>query len=539
MIIKNILENNITITEYVNFEFTNKDKYLNKFDEFKERGRIKKSCNFYDDKWIIKVGGEELSIVFPTRLQFQTIVKAVNISFEELNLGYRYYILEVSDEYSYIDQLNCSLKNFLLDNKDDIKKSPHNSRKILEFLNFMDIEEYFFEKINIILSADQVIYGTRMLPSFSSIFKFINLVNQFEYEASTEELKIFYPILLWWKITSIIPQRPSEFLNINYDCLELENGNYFIKVKRSKPKDKAYVKNRSNVDEYYKEQRVCVSKSIYNFIDNYRNFIMQYISSEEINNKLIPNKLNLDNKKKIDVRTVNEKIFTKTDFRCLLNRFFEEIVSEKYKFKVVSRLDEQANIDSENIIEELVPYDSRHIAILNLIIMGNDYKTVMSLAGHASVNTTQGYYNHVEEYINAYSIAYVKKLKNNIIDEDNFIIVDNSYYGKSRLDKILGTNYKFKVNGGICTYNLEQDKEPCLLVEGKHYKCKYFVARDKIFIDKEELIIKNKIKSEIKILQDLVEKRKQIAQFDKKYNISIEKIRLEIKNLITLSKERL
>lgn len=534
MKIEKKLDNNVIMTENINFDFMKETEYLNRFEEFKERKRIREVCSFYDEKWIIGVGGEERTIKFPTELEIIKMMKEINISKNNFELGYRYYILEASEKYSFIDQANIILKNFFLKEKVNEKGACKQFNLITSFLNFMGIANNFTEKLDELLSSDEAIYESRTLPSFLSIFNFIEIIKRFEREATSEELKVYYPILLWWEITSIIPQRPSEFLNIEFDCIRANNNRYFIYVKRSVPKDKERVTNRSNVKEYYKDQKIAISKDIYDFVNKYKCFISNYVDSEKLQSKLVLDELSLNNRKKKDKRSTNEKIFTRYDFRYLLNRFFEEIIGNKYQMKVINRW-EKNNIDN-NEIEKLVPYDSRHIAILNLIMLGNDYKTVMLLAGHSSIKTTEGYYNHVEEYTNAYFVSYVKKLKNDLLDEDHFMLVDNLGYGKNRLERILGIDESFEVEGGICTYNLKRDKNPCLLVEGNHYKCKYFQSTNKKMRETESLIIKNRMKSEVRILKELVEGRKKNAQFDKKYRMTIENVRCELKNLVAINR---
>jgi len=83
---------------------------------------------------------------------------------------------------------------------------------------------YFLEDINlankghlIVLdrlqsSKNQIKCKMRVLPESKDIFAFDYYLKKFYTKENNENLLNFYkPVLLWWKITNVIPMRPSEF----------------------------------------------------------------------------------------------------------------------------------------------------------------------------------------------------------------------------------------------------------------------------------------------------------------------------------------
>jgi hypothetical protein len=115
--------------------------------------------------------------------------------------------------------------------------------------------------------------GVRMLPPPYWIFEFDRIVNDFfnklhDYEQSEEisRLKcLYFPIKLWWNLTTIIPIRPSEFCLIERNCLsftETKEGKlYYIKLPRKKLKKI----NKNNIQIM---DQIMISPEIYYEINN-------------------------------------------------------------------------------------------------------------------------------------------------------------------------------------------------------------------------------------------------------------------------------
>lgn len=77
---------------------------------------------------------------------------------------------------------------------------------------------------------------SRKIPYSKDVIAFKYYLDRFFNEKHPVVLKNFYmSILLWWKITSVIPMRPSEFaFKLKRDCIFTTDENYYLKIDRVK-----------------------------------------------------------------------------------------------------------------------------------------------------------------------------------------------------------------------------------------------------------------------------------------------------------------
>ena len=89
--------------------------------------------------------------------------------------------------------------------------------------------------------------------------------------------------------------------------------------------------------------------------------------------------------------------------------FYQNVVEKEYGLKAIPKYIKKDK--SINYIEKTLPYDLRHIAIINLVLMGTDVLEVMYLCGHKKVNTAYGYFNHVKEFSRSYALGHFKSIE--------------------------------------------------------------------------------------------------------------------------------
>lgn len=467
MIVSKKIENlDIIIKEQIIFSLSDKEEYIKDFKELQGKGVIDKNSQFESKTWTITLS--KVSKVLHFKIDeffFKKITKGRNIrlSFDEFNIAYRRYIIELiySDVargsiYSFMSYANNFLEktSFLDVNKiDEVRLKEINSTTLRIYEQLMTVLEFMDYEIPI---EYQELYNetklkevkTRRLPRFTSIFKFIDVVEKFKENATEKELIRYYPVVLWHSISFIIPLRPSELLVTRYDCVFKKDDRFFLKIRRTikKGAPNKYRVESFGIENYYKEEEVEINEKIYNEIS----------------------------------------------------------------------------------VEYLVPYDSRHIAIINLILMGNEHYTVMKLSGHNKLKTTKGYYDHIEEYANAYSINYAKYLSGKSSDKMTELDVLSTPEGKNRSlsnwrRATKGKRKLTKIDGGYCSYHL-QDFNPCCAVDGKHGICNYFIENEIETIDKEINDVSDKLHSDIKALKDLVGNAENITRFSEKYSVLTESI---------------
>src|SRR5699024_1589232 len=117
--------------------------------------------------------------------------------------------------------------------------------------------------------------------SSQDILKFSLVIEDyFQPGMAEQEYFKFYPVYLWWKLTTIIPLRISEFCSIDRSGLNHREGDYFIKLPRKKQNNRRVQVH----DEIY------IPNSLANNIVEYVNRTNQFGDSKTlISYKSIPN----------------------------------------------------------------------------------------------------------------------------------------------------------------------------------------------------------------------------------------------------------
>lgn len=281
-------------------------------------------------------------------------------------------------------------------------------RFISSFLSFskfytnLPINPYYIQ----ILEDERVKIKTsksnRDLPSPKDILSFKDCIEYFfitHQDKITEKLKSskltkFFPVILWWDITSIIPMRPSEFCLIKRDCLSLtDNTLTFPRLKQRRNK-----KNRKELTY----DTLPIPKELQNKIRQYLQLTSEYESSEYLISFQTFKELTLKNiKSSINYES---KIFTRDYLQKLIECFYIEVIKGEY------------NLEINN---QLKPGDLRHIAIISLMMQGYDRVEIERLAGHFDLNTQYSYGNHMKFWID----TDIQRLTNQFIlqNTENFV----------------------------------------------------------------------------------------------------------------------
>ena len=547
LIIRELNDIDIVIEEKVEFDILRKNEYIEKFKDSVSKGNIRAGTGFYDDKWIFNIGGIEKSIIFPKELEMKKLSDLFNREKKEFEVAYRSFIIFNFRFFSTIKVFNSKMKEIVA----DIKKVENDSVSkaiLLKFISYVTISEEKYEMfLDIFDEIKEREFGERMLPDFEDIFLFSDIVMDIVENHDLLNYKDYLLTIMWWKICSILPLRPSEFLRIKFDCIYKEKNEFYLKVRRSKGKSGRRIKNISLVDEYYYEDIINIDENLFDFIKKYQGILrVNFDYKEDIELFpfiLIKNAIyrkNNKNKRKNNLNTI-----TSTDLEINLNRFYKDIIYEKYGVKPISKYVKKES--DLNYIQQLTTYDARHIAIINLILLGVDVLEVMYLAGHSNVNTAYGYFNHVKTFSKGYALGYAKSIKSKkLINE--YIGVNirlNKNKGKEDFKRVLDTinEIKFepkKVDGGYCYYrNIENDKSFCFFYERNHKRCRYFIEETKEVLEDEIKKVEKEIDSCVKVLIDLVKDRDNISKFNELYQVTSYKLSQGIYDLSNLNKKLL
>lgn len=210
-------------------------------------------------------------------------------------------------------------------------------------------------------------------------------------DAETLKKKIlFYPILIWWNLTTIIPMRSTEFCLIKRDCLLEENNKYFITITRIKKP--LYQENKDN---YY--TKIEINDSMYHLLNNYIKVTDEYGESETLIS--YRSLIYVDNtaRRLLQKRDLNS--FNTNNLEKLLKRFYQEVIGEYYQ-------------NSLSLDQRLTPNDTRHIAFLSLMMQGISPVEIARLGGHKTIEAQYHYSFHKEYWIDNEVFKLIKNYKN-------------------------------------------------------------------------------------------------------------------------------
>lgn len=534
----------IVVEERIEFNRLNEKEYLNLFNKKINDGIIKNGTGFYDEKWQIIIAGEDINIFFPNDIEFKKLSKLFGKSVYEFKLAYRSFLLFILNHPRSLNPFNYTMKKIIRD-LENTKINYQIIGKIKYFIEYVKVSEEefkFFEKLLDNNDSEREI-GERVLPEFEDVFKMSDIINDIVENKNLLDYKDYLLAIMFWKICSILPLRPSEFVRTKFNCIYEKDNKFYLNVRRSKGKLGDRIRNVSKIEEYYFEDTVSIDESLFNLIIEYQSILINEFNYTE-NEELFPFVL-IRNVGYRGRREKNTNRIVSADLSRILDKFYKDIVEKEYGFKTISKyIKKEKDIE---YIEKTLPYDLRHIAIINLVLMGSDVLEVMYLSGHRKVNTAYSYYNHIKEFSRGYAIGYANAIKsreklkssieevyneqeiidkNNRKEEANYIL--NIINGKKVEPK--------KVDGGYCHYSsVDTDKSFCFLYERKHSLCKYFVKDDKEILKHEIEKVEKQLDTDVKILKDLINDMNGISKFNELYQTTSYRISQSTKDLAVLN----
>lgn len=331
-----------------------------------------------------------------------------------------YADLEIGDDYLPV---LVELKNKIPQHQSNIRELPP-SQYVLSF-------SYYLEK-----------HFETLLESFV------------DKENFDKELLMVYPLAIWWRLTTIIPMRASEFCLIERDCLSVDKDKYYLHLPRTKQNSK-----RVQIMD-----KVAIDEEMYKMIGHYIDLTNQYGKTDTLISYLSIMSV------KDSVRGYiqkNTKQFNRRNLETLIPRFYRTI-EQVYDFKVEQEY-------------HLRPNDTRHIAFMSLMMQGYSPVEVARLGGHKTIQTQLHYSNHKEYWVDCEVFKLMKKVKNTSLSTKSVGITPDEV--KMKVYESEGT-YKQKMKIGFC----KDQEQKC---ESKRcYFCSYWGISPEEYLEKKETIQK-------------------------------------------------
>lgn len=402
----NANDNFISITNKENNNYEDDIRvYKRDFQLLKDEGIIKND-KFDDKVWLLKNGN------YNSCCKFDQIK---NIKFVEYLRGFCINELkQYHSTHQITKNLNYIAKMVYLTNEFDskylnlieVKFSSHEIKsetsiacaKFLEFLNKDEYNSYLdlFRKYNKRKS------NIRKLPNYQSIIEFDYLLDCYFLD-NRNKIEKYFPILLWWRITSVIPMRPIEFLTLEKKCCYEESGDYYLIINRR-------IKKETGNENRTIKQTLKVNKDIYMLISRYNDIVElnckfrdgDYLLSYELYN------INLKYPKASIKLKSNMNFLEMGQLYNLLKDFYTEVI---YK-------------NNNRKIEKIKLGDTRHLAFCNLMLQGLDPLTIAQIGFHKKLSTQVLYERHLDTFIYSYTYVLANRIKN-IKSKSDLIQVNN------------------------------------------------------------------------------------------------------------------
>ncbi|MFC4306233.1 tyrosine-type recombinase/integrase [Cohnella boryungensis] len=292
----------------------------------------------------------------------------------------------LSHSYSYIPKIIYLTRSFSEDCVDaliyflvnDLKETMRNVvlRTLMNFIDYSQLEhkELYLNELNDIYQKSSAIKNTRDLPAFRDVLIFGSTLERFINEWDEHEQLIYYPIVLWWKITNIIPMRPKEFCAIKRKCLNRKNGRYFITVPRKK--QKATMRFVEVVDILE------INQDIYEMIQHYSDLTNSFGETKTLISYHAYSKSINVNSRKLNLN-FNPYRFHYNNLDTLLLSYHERIVNKKYGYKD---------------LEQIRPGDTRHFAFCSMMLQGFNALSIARIGGHRSIDSQYHYQQHMNYF---------------------------------------------------------------------------------------------------------------------------------------------
>lgn len=384
-----------------NFSFNNDEWYLIK--SYSNNTRVKYDFNFMNIK--VHLRQEKLLIkCFLTSLLLD--------GYSERTIYSYFYVLRRILLYlTYFKNINSLSENELIYLCTSFKKNyvvvP---LKYLDFIldnNFYESDKEMKEllkarnKISNIHQKQELSNSNRELPNNTDIALFQYYIHKFKSsETDRDVYNMFYPLIIWWELSIVIPLRPSEItFTMPKKCLYKNKDACYITIRRIK----SGILKKMIIPV---QKRLCISEELYELIDTYCKLTEYDTNSKTLfsMNFLRTSFLNIKGKDpdiQMGYNTFhryydNYSHFESYDLNQLINVFYDYYIDSQ--------------IDHPVYTTRLTAGDTRHIAFSSLFLQGINPIDIAMMGGHTSLISLNSYVNHVDLYIDSEIYRYYNKL---------------------------------------------------------------------------------------------------------------------------------
>lgn len=323
------------------------------------------------------------------------------------------------------------------------------------------------EKIEENRTLDGWRHNPRKLAGFRYYLRFGRYVNDFWNTAGSADREYFFPVYLWWNLTSILPLRATEFLLLPKDCIRNDDGKWILTIRRTRLK-KGLRKVGYTIDSDYERCDYEVPGWMAEEILLYKESCTEN-EAHTLDTLFVP------------ARQTPLGYMTYDQMRRRLMEFREA---------ATGRADYPVNLG-----------DTRHLAMISLILSGGSPVVCRELAGHESFDISSNYYANLSTVVE--SIVYEKHRERR---------GEISLEGTLKL-RIPGNGKMTAVDGGFCDYPGIEDGDisECMKSfrrDGRFGDCRYclhfYPEKDGLRVTMRE-DFRNKVDEDGVFLMEMIE----------------------------------
>lgn len=241
-------------------------------------------------------------------------------------------------------------------------------KHIVEFLGLIprpdEIRESVMEDLEE-ASIREKLANSRDLSAFRYFLDFGRRMEEFWENADDHDRYFYFPVWFWWNLTSILPLRATEFLMTPRDCITIEDNKALVQIRRTLNKKKGR-KHGYKIKEDYKIFTYEIPLSIADEIMNYIK-VTSDMPETDLGTLLVPD------------RMAASGYFSYGQMSLRLKNLCDHMMGDP---------DYPIHLG-----------DTRHIAMINLILSGGSPTICRELAGHESIDISSGYYANLSSVV--------------------------------------------------------------------------------------------------------------------------------------------
>lgn len=404
-------------------EFTPKivELAMAKFKDLQTKGVI--LSEFQDDIWVLSKQTKKTYVKFSeSSMELGLVCESSKITYEEMIQALKIYVI-TKLQTCEIESLTTLVSTII---RETIKSSCYNvfipfprtmhQRIAKDYIAFVRVispnSSSYLDNcqkcLRVLLKQQTTLFKGNdhacTLAEFESFFVYDEIMRNWWQSDGDYKLKLyFYPLYLFWSITTILPLRVNEFCYMPYDCITHVGTCYRITVRRSRLKGHDLYEPKLHAYTLEKDYELCsyeIPEWLYNEIENYR-----HISKDHHRNHNLLFSLEYMYENKPGRRTKpcdRDTVFNDEFLGNLQRDFYLMIIEGEYDYHLVSEstLAERSEADSESyqIQKDEILFirskETRHLAMINLILRGCNPIIIKDFAGHANEAMSAHYYSN-------------------------------------------------------------------------------------------------------------------------------------------------